>query len=183
MSEAEVNWYFADWQRLAVIRPSTGQTDVLVLVQARWINSINYFLSCRITTQLPLDSSLCEQAQPRNRNRPAVSHQTVIHIHTMVLLTQLPLEIVNHVLSFVDPEDLPRVNTTCQYLYHAVKDNKALFRAVYLRHLVSLQATFALSVPHIHGDRLLANQAGFSRMRHHLAHSSTGFRKSKIWSS
>lgn len=55
----------------------------------------------------------------------------------MVLLTQLPLEIVNHVLSFVDPEDLPRVNTTCQYLYNAVKDNKALFRAVYLRHLVS----------------------------------------------
>ncbi|KAG6366353.1 hypothetical protein INS49_000530 [Diaporthe citri] len=53
----------------------------------------------------------------------------------MVLLTQLPPEIVNHVLSFVDPEDLPRVNTTCQYLYHAVKDNKALFRAVYLRHL------------------------------------------------
>ncbi|KAL2277035.1 hypothetical protein FJTKL_00328 [Diaporthe vaccinii] len=53
----------------------------------------------------------------------------------MVLLTQLPLEIVNHVLSFVDPEDLPRVNTTCQYLYHAVKDNKALFRAVYFRHL------------------------------------------------
>lgn len=55
----------------------------------------------------------------------------------MVLLTQLPLEIVNHVLSFVDPEDLPRVNSTCQYLYQAVKDNKALFRAVYLRHLVS----------------------------------------------
>ncbi|KAH8750559.1 F-box domain-containing protein [Diaporthe sp. PMI_573] len=54
---------------------------------------------------------------------------------TMVLLTQLPLEIVNHVLSFVDPEDLPRVNTTCQYLYHAVKDNNALFRAVYLHHL------------------------------------------------
>ncbi|KAJ0115298.1 f-box domain-containing protein [Diaporthe amygdali] len=53
----------------------------------------------------------------------------------MVLLTQLPLEIVNHVLSFVDPEDLPRANTTCQYLYHAVKDNSALFRAVYLRHL------------------------------------------------
>ncbi|KAI3402171.1 hypothetical protein diail_100 [Diaporthe ilicicola] len=53
----------------------------------------------------------------------------------MVLLTQLPLEIVNHVLSFVDPEDLPRANTTCKYLYRAVKDNTALFRAVYLRHL------------------------------------------------
>ncbi|KAG8166567.1 hypothetical protein KVR01_002256 [Diaporthe batatas] len=53
----------------------------------------------------------------------------------MVLLTQLPLEIVSHVLSFVDPEDLATVNTTCQYLYHAVKDNNALFRAVYLRHL------------------------------------------------
>ncbi|KAL1879713.1 hypothetical protein Daus18300_001550 [Diaporthe australafricana] len=53
----------------------------------------------------------------------------------MVLLTQLPLEIVNHVLSFVDPEDLPRANTTCQYIYRAVKDNTALFRAVYLHHL------------------------------------------------
>lgn len=60
----------------------------------------------------------------------------------MVLLTQLPLEIVSHVLSFVDPEDLARINTTCQYLYHAVKDNSALFRAVYLRHLVSPHGTY-----------------------------------------
>lgn len=78
----------------------------------------------------------------------------------MVLLTQLPLEIVNHVLSFVDPEDLPRVNTTCQYLYHAVKDNKALFRAVYFRHLVSLRAILAISVPQVPRDSMPANQAG-----------------------
>lgn len=58
----------------------------------------------------------------------------------MDLLTQLPPEIVNHILSFVDPEDLARVNTVCQYLYHAVKDNTALFRAVYLNHLVSVEA-------------------------------------------
>lgn len=79
----------------------------------------------------------------------------------MVLLTQLPLEIVNHVLSFVDPEDLPRVNTTCQYLYHAVKDNKALFRAVYLRHLVSSRAVFAISVFHVTRYRIMANHAGY----------------------
>lgn len=101
----------------------------------------------------------------------------------MVLLTQLPLEIVNHVLSFVDPEDLPRVNTTCQYLYHAVKDNKALFRAVYLRHLVSSRVIFAISVFHVTRYRMMANHAGISRMRHHRTHNSTGFRKSKIWSS
>lgn len=82
-----------------------------------------------------------------------MSHQAVRH--TMVLLTQLPLEIVSHVLSFVDPEDLPRVNTTCQYLYHAVKDNTALFRAVYLRHLVS---PYAILVPHNPMDGILADQ-------------------------
>lgn len=53
----------------------------------------------------------------------------------MDLLTQLPLEIVNHILSFVAPEDLARVNTVCWYLYRAVKGNSALFRAVYLNHL------------------------------------------------
>ncbi|ROW09504.1 hypothetical protein VMCG_02642 [Cytospora schulzeri] len=53
----------------------------------------------------------------------------------MDLLTQLPLEIVNHILSFVAPEDLARVNSVCWYLYRAVKDNSALFRAVYLNHL------------------------------------------------
>ena len=76
----------------------------------------------------------------------------------MVLLTQLPLEIVNYVLSFVDPEDLPRVNTTCQYLYHAVKDNSALFRAVYLRHLVSLHAMFAVLIHRVLMDGILADQ-------------------------
>ncbi|KUI68488.1 hypothetical protein VM1G_03941 [Cytospora mali] len=53
----------------------------------------------------------------------------------MVLLTQLPPEILTHILSFVAPEDLARVNTVCSYLYDAVKDNNALFRAVYLNHL------------------------------------------------
>lgn len=58
----------------------------------------------------------------------------------MDLLTQLPLEIVNHILSFVAPEDLARVNTVCWYLYRAVKDNSALFRSVYLNHLVGAEA-------------------------------------------
>ena len=99
----------------------------------------------------------------------------------MVLLTQLPLEIVNHVLSFVDPEDLPRVNKTCQYLYSAVKDNNALFRAVYLRHLVSLHAVSAILTPHNLRGRMLANQVEISRIRHLPRHNSIGLRKSKIW--
>lgn len=56
----------------------------------------------------------------------------------MVTLTQLPPELVSNVLSFVDPEDLPSINLTCSYLYHAVRDNTALFRALYLNHLVSV---------------------------------------------
>lgn len=61
---------------------------------------------------------------------------------TMVTLTltQLPPELVSNVLSFVDPEDLPSVNLTCRYLYHTVRDNTALFRALYLNNLVSLDA-------------------------------------------
>lgn len=55
-------------------------------------------------------------------------------------LTQLPPELVTNVLSFVDPEDLPMVNLTCRYLYHTVRDNTALFRALYLNNLVSLDA-------------------------------------------
>lgn len=55
-------------------------------------------------------------------------------------LTQLPPELVGHVLSFVDPGDLPSVNLTCKYLYLHVKDNTALFRALYLNNLVSSEA-------------------------------------------
>lgn len=55
----------------------------------------------------------------------------------MLAFTQLPPELISNVLSFVDPEDLAQVNLTCKYLYHTVKDNTSLFRALYLRHLVS----------------------------------------------
>lgn len=58
----------------------------------------------------------------------------------MLTLIQLPPELVSTILSFVDPEDLPRVNLTCKYLYHTVRDNAALFRDVYLNNLVSLLA-------------------------------------------
>lgn len=68
--------------------------------------------------------------------------------HTLLLstmvtlnLTQLPPELVTNVMSFVDPEDLPRVNLTCKYFYHTVRDNTALYRALYLNNLVSLEAS------------------------------------------
>lgn len=57
----------------------------------------------------------------------------------MASLTQLPPELVSNILSFVIPEDIASINLTCRYLYHTVKDNAALFRAIYLHNLVSPQ--------------------------------------------
>lgn len=62
----------------------------------------------------------------------------------MVHLSQLPPELVSNVLSFVDPEDLPSINLTCSYLYHAVRGNTALFRALYLNHLVSVSPLYPI---------------------------------------
>ncbi|KAI0541100.1 hypothetical protein GGR58DRAFT_511171 [Xylaria digitata] len=53
----------------------------------------------------------------------------------MPLLTDLPLEIIYHILGYVDPQDLGRIPRTCKSLYHAVNANSALFRQVYLHHL------------------------------------------------
>ncbi|KAI2602850.1 hypothetical protein GGR54DRAFT_466018 [Hypoxylon sp. NC1633] len=50
----------------------------------------------------------------------------------MVLLTELPPEIVQHVLGYVDPPDLAWIPRICKSFYHTVKGNKSLFRAVYL---------------------------------------------------
>lgn len=55
----------------------------------------------------------------------------------MATLTGLPVEIVSNILSFVEPEDLARTQLACKFLYHTVKDNAALFRALYLNYLVS----------------------------------------------
>ncbi|KAI1381916.1 hypothetical protein F4677DRAFT_9300 [Hypoxylon crocopeplum] len=50
----------------------------------------------------------------------------------MVLLTELPPEIVQHVLGYVDPPDLAWIPLICKTFYHAVNGNASLFRAVYL---------------------------------------------------
>ncbi|KAI0523685.1 hypothetical protein F5B22DRAFT_409150 [Xylaria bambusicola] len=53
----------------------------------------------------------------------------------MPLLTNLPPEIVYHILGYVDPPDLAWIPRTCKTLYHAVSANTPLFKHVYLRHL------------------------------------------------
>ncbi|KAI5866779.1 hypothetical protein GGS23DRAFT_552043 [Durotheca rogersii] len=50
----------------------------------------------------------------------------------MVLLTELPPEILQHVLGFVDPPDLAWIPRICKSFYHTVAGNTSLFRAVYL---------------------------------------------------
>ncbi|XXG94263.1 hypothetical protein Hte_000517 [Hypoxylon texense] len=50
----------------------------------------------------------------------------------MVLLTELPPEIVQHVLGYVDPSDLAWIPRICKSFYHTVKGNNSLFRVVYL---------------------------------------------------
>ncbi|GAW14375.1 hypothetical protein ANO14919_037770 [Xylariales sp. No.14919] len=53
----------------------------------------------------------------------------------MPLLTDLPLEIIYHILGYVDPSDLGWIPLTCKSLYHAVSANSTLFKQVYLNHL------------------------------------------------
>ncbi|KAI1324165.1 hypothetical protein F5Y16DRAFT_381743 [Xylariaceae sp. FL0255] len=53
----------------------------------------------------------------------------------MTLLTELPLEILDHILGFVDPADLAWLPRTCRTLYNVVTHNSALFKLVYLNHL------------------------------------------------
>lgn len=50
----------------------------------------------------------------------------------MVLLTELPPEIVQHVLGYVDPPDLAWIPRICKSFYHTVKGNTSLYRVVYL---------------------------------------------------
>ncbi|KAI0191729.1 hypothetical protein EV127DRAFT_427690 [Xylaria flabelliformis] len=54
---------------------------------------------------------------------------------TMPLLTELPPEIVHHILGYVDPQDLSWIPRICKSLYHAVNGNTPLFKQVYLNHL------------------------------------------------
>ena len=53
----------------------------------------------------------------------------------MVLLSELPPEILQNVLSFVDPVDLAWIPRTCRALYGSVKNNSSLFKRVYLANL------------------------------------------------
>ncbi|KAI1447628.1 hypothetical protein F5Y02DRAFT_349218 [Annulohypoxylon stygium] len=52
----------------------------------------------------------------------------------MVLLTELPPEIVEHVLGYVDPPDLAWIPRICKSLYHIVNGNTSLFKSVYIKH-------------------------------------------------
>ncbi|KAH7035424.1 uncharacterized protein B0I36DRAFT_92437 [Microdochium trichocladiopsis] len=53
----------------------------------------------------------------------------------MTLLTELPPEIIQHVLVHVAPQDLASVPQVCKALSYAVRDNAPLYKAVYLAHL------------------------------------------------
>ncbi|KAI0834050.1 hypothetical protein F5Y06DRAFT_279715 [Hypoxylon sp. FL0890] len=50
----------------------------------------------------------------------------------MVLLTELPPEILQHILGYVDPPDLAWIPLICKSFYHTVKGNTTLFKLVYL---------------------------------------------------
>ncbi|KAK5657733.1 hypothetical protein OQA88_2806 [Cercophora sp. LCS_1] len=51
----------------------------------------------------------------------------------MVLLTQLPPELIHNILTFVDPEDLATVPRTCRSLYNFVSKNGTLCRDIFTR--------------------------------------------------
>ncbi len=60
----------------------------------------------------------------------------------MVHLTQLPPEILHNILSHVEPEDTAYVRQTCRHLLTFVDGNRALFRELYYRKLVSPPGTW-----------------------------------------
>ncbi|KAI1130541.1 hypothetical protein F5Y10DRAFT_235477 [Nemania abortiva] len=53
----------------------------------------------------------------------------------MLLLTDLPPEVLYHILGYVNPPDLAWIPRTCKSLYYAVTGNTTLFKHVYLHHL------------------------------------------------
>ncbi|KAK3398632.1 hypothetical protein B0T20DRAFT_214038 [Sordaria brevicollis] len=53
----------------------------------------------------------------------------------MVLLTQLPSEIINHIFGYVAPDDLPTIRSICRRLAEHVKGNAVLHRDIYYRYL------------------------------------------------
>ncbi|EGO59946.1 hypothetical protein NEUTE1DRAFT_38488 [Neurospora tetrasperma FGSC 2508] len=53
----------------------------------------------------------------------------------MVLLTQLPSEIINNIFGYVAPDDLPSIRSICRRLTEHVKGNAVLHRDIYYRHL------------------------------------------------
>ncbi|KAI0878976.1 hypothetical protein GGS24DRAFT_316516 [Hypoxylon argillaceum] len=57
------------------------------------------------------------------------------HIHAMLLLTDLPPEVLHHILGYVNPQDLAWIPRTSKSLYYAIAGNTTLFKQVYLRHL------------------------------------------------
>lgn len=52
-------------------------------------------------------------------------------------LPRLPVEILSGILSYVEPEDLPRCSLASRLFHHTIKGNAAMFRALYLNYLVS----------------------------------------------
>ncbi|GAB1318758.1 hypothetical protein MFIFM68171_08968 [Madurella fahalii] len=52
---------------------------------------------------------------------------------TTMLLTQLPPEIIHSILSYVELDDLTTIPLICRFFNGYVKDNSALYRAIYLR--------------------------------------------------
>lgn len=53
----------------------------------------------------------------------------------MVLLLELPPELLYHILGYVNPGDLPNIQRVCKTLKRAVKKNTLLYKQVYLAHL------------------------------------------------
>lgn len=54
----------------------------------------------------------------------------------MVLLIQLPPEIIHNILRFVNPDDLGWIAATCRFLRDCITGNNVLYRDIYLRILV-----------------------------------------------
>ncbi|KAH8681249.1 F-box domain-containing protein [Xylariales sp. PMI_506] len=90
----------------------------------------------------------------------------------MVLLTDLPPEILHNILRFVDPPDLARIPRICKTFNYSITGNAVLFREVYLAHFDAPPTddiAWEQSLKDIVRLQSVCNQDGVENKKHELS--------------
>ncbi|KAI0132050.1 hypothetical protein BJ170DRAFT_229096 [Xylariales sp. AK1849] len=90
----------------------------------------------------------------------------------MVLLTELPPEIIHNVLRFVDPRDLAWIPRVCKKMQYSVKGNITLFKHVYLAHFdvpPSHDVNWEQNLKDIERMHIVCRRDGVENKKHELS--------------